>query len=60
MSARQSEAVTRALKLVARGSTPYAAAKKVGVALSTIYRAIERNRNAEAAPNPPTEIKVPE
>lgn len=44
MGARQSEEVTRALRLVAGGMTPYAAAKKVGIALSTIYRAVARNR----------------
>lgn len=42
MSARQSAAVDKALKLVAKGMTPYAAAKKVGIALSTIYRALLR------------------
>lgn len=41
---RQSAVVDRALKLVAGGMTPYAAAKKVGIALSTIYRAIERQK----------------
>jgi transposase len=44
MSARQSAAVDKALKLVAKGMTPYAAAKKVGIALSTIYRAIYRQK----------------
>jgi transposase len=44
MSARQSEAVTKALALVKRGITPYAAAKRVGIALSTIYRAIKRHK----------------
>src|SRR5678815_2060618 len=33
----QTAAVTKALRLVAGGLTPYAAAKKVGIALSTIY-----------------------
>ena len=43
MSARQSSAVDRALRLVRRdGLTPYAAARRAGIALSTIYRAIER------------------
>jgi len=32
----------KALKLIEKGMTPYAAAKKVGIALSTIYRAIKR------------------
>jgi transposase len=45
MTARQSAKVTRALKLVANGATPYAAAKKTGIALSTIYRAINRHRD---------------
>ena len=44
MAARQSAAVDQALKLVASGMTPYAAAKKIGIALSTIYRAIQRAR----------------
>lgn len=46
VSGRQSAEVTRALQLVARGMTPYAAAKKVGIALSTIYRAQARQRKA--------------
>ena len=44
MAGRQSSAVDKALKLIAKGSTPYAAAKKVGIALSTIYRAIKRQK----------------
>lgn len=44
MAGRQSAAVDRALKLIARGMTPYAAAKRVGIALSTIYRAIKRRQ----------------
>ncbi len=44
MSARQSAAVDKALRLVAGGVTAYAAAKRVGIALSTIYRAIKRNK----------------
>ena len=51
MAARQSAAVDRALKLVASGMTAYAAAKKTGIALSTIYEAIKRQKNAaKAAP----------
>jgi transposase len=46
MPARQSAAVDKALKLVAKGLTPYAAAKKVGIALSTIYRALKRRKCA--------------
>jgi transposase len=42
MTARQSAATERALKLVAKGWTAYAAAKKEGIALSTIYRALKR------------------
>jgi transposase len=37
-----SEPTARALKLIARGWTAYAAAKKEGIALSTIYRALKR------------------
>jgi predicted DNA-binding protein (UPF0251 family) len=45
MAGRQSEAVTKALKLVDSGKySPYAAAKKMGIALSTIYRAIARRK----------------
>lgn len=44
MSGRQSSAVDKALKLIAKGLTPYAAAKKVGIALSTIYRALKRQK----------------
>lgn len=44
MSARQSSAVDEALRLVAAGMTPYRAAKTVGIALSTIYRAQARQR----------------
>jgi len=44
MSGRQSEIVSKALKMVGKGITPYAAAKKTGIALSTIYRAIKRNQ----------------
>lgn len=44
MSARQSAAVDKALLLIAKGLTPYAAARKVGIALSTIYRAQKRAR----------------
>lgn len=50
MSARQSAEVTRALKLIARGSTAYAAAKKTGIALSTIYRAQARQRKSSPSP----------
>jgi hypothetical protein len=36
--------VARALAIVAAGETPYAAAKKTGIAISTIYRAIYRQK----------------
>lgn len=42
MTARQSAEVSQALRLVAKGMTAYAAAKKTGIALSTIYRALKR------------------
>lgn len=42
----QTRRVDRALQLVYAGSTPYAAAKTTGIALSTIYRAIDRRRRA--------------
>lgn len=37
-----SEPTAKALKLVEKGWTAYAAAKKQGIALSTIYRALKR------------------
>lgn len=49
MSARQSSAVDRAMRLVTGGMTAYAAAKRTGIALSTIYRALRRQREAAAA-----------
>lgn len=52
MSGRPSAATERALKLIAKGMTPYAAAKKVGIALSTIYRALKRR-------GPQEERKIP-
>lgn len=42
MTGQVSAATERALKLVLKGMTPYAAAKKTGIALSTIYRALKR------------------
>ena len=42
MTARISAATERALKHVAKGMTAYAAAKKEGLALSTVYRALKR------------------
>lgn len=44
MSGRQSAAVDRALSLISKGATAYAAARKVGIALSTIYRALKRQK----------------
>lgn len=44
MSGRPSAATEKALKLVAQGMTPYRAAKKTGIALSTIYRALARQK----------------
>jgi transposase len=44
MTARQSSAVDRALARVAAGMTAYRAAKLEGIALSTIYRALKRQR----------------
>lgn len=44
MSGKPSADTERAIKLVAKGMTPYAAAKKVGIALSTIYRALKREK----------------
>lgn len=46
MSGRPSAATEKALKLIAKGMTPYAAAKKVGIALSTIYRALAKKRSS--------------
>ena len=48
MSGQQSAATERALKLILKGWTAYAAAKKEGIALSTVYRAVKRAREAEA------------
>jgi transposase len=42
-----SEPTARALKLVAKGWTAYAAAKKEGIALSTIYRALKREKERQ-------------
>ena len=44
MAGKVSADTLRALRLIKRGYTPYAAAKKVGIALSTIYRAQKRIR----------------
>lgn len=42
MSGRPSAATERALKLILKGMAPFAAAKKVGVSPSTIYRALAK------------------
>jgi uncharacterized protein YfkK (UPF0435 family) len=42
MMGHQTNAVTRALRMVDAGMTAYAAAKKTRIALSTIYRALKR------------------
>ncbi len=47
MSGRISSQTEKALKLIAKGLTPYAAAKKVGISLSTIYRAQKRQLEAK-------------
>jgi hypothetical protein len=50
MTGRNSAATERALKRVANGETPYSAAKAEGIALSTIYRALERQKNKGRKP----------
>lgn len=45
MTGKTSAATERALRLILKGWTPYAAAKKEGIALSTIYRALKREQN---------------
>jgi hypothetical protein len=47
VTGQTSAATERALKLILKGLTPYAAAKKTGIALSTIYRALKREREKE-------------
>lgn len=47
MSGRRSEATARALRLIARGTNPFAAARKAGVNPSTIYRARKAEREKE-------------
>ncbi len=46
----QSERMTRALAMVAAGSTKYAAAKETGCTASALYRALKR------APSPDPEM----
>lgn len=38
MTGRPSAAMEKAMRLIRNGMTPYGAAKKVGIALSTMYR----------------------
>jgi hypothetical protein len=45
MPFKQSPATTKALRQIKQGKTPYRAAKDCGLALSTIYRALKRERN---------------
>lgn len=52
MSGRQSAAVDEALRLIAGGMNPFAAAKAAGIWPATIYRALKRQREANAATNP--------
>ncbi len=52
MSGRQSPKTEQALALVAGGLTRYAAAKRVGIDLSTVYRAWKQKETA------PTEATV--
>lgn len=45
----------QALRLIAAGATPYRAAKLMGLALSTIYRAMKRTRSGK--PTQPREAQ---
>lgn len=49
MTGRESAATERALERIRTGEckTAYAAAKAEGIALSTIYRALDREKNAD-------------
>jgi transposase len=47
MTGKTSGDTQKALALVLKGWTPYAAAKKTGIALSTVYRAIKREREKQ-------------
>ncbi len=49
MTGRRSAATDKALRLVAQGMSGYKAAKKCGLALSTVYRAIKPSRAATAS-----------
>ena len=61
MSGRQSAAVDGALRLIAGGMTVYRAAQTTGIAFSTAYRALARQRAAQNPPVPePPEAEPPE
>lgn len=47
MTGRQSSATEKALTRIQGGETAYAAAKAEGIALSTIYRALKRIKEAK-------------
>jgi transposase len=53
MYPRITAAVERALLRVKAGETAYSAAKAEGIALSTIYRAVKRMREAPKRRKPP-------
>ncbi len=50
MTGRRSSATDKALRLVAQGMTGYKAAKKCGLALSTVYRAIKSSQDTIPPP----------
>ncbi len=50
MTGRRSSATDKALRLVAQGMSGYKAAKKCGLALSTVYRAIKSSRATTLPP----------
>jgi transposase len=47
MTGKISGDTQKALALVLKGWTAYAAAKKTGIALSTVYRALKREREKQ-------------
>lgn len=55
MANRMCAATERAMKRIAKGQTAYSAALKEGIALSTIYRALKREREkTQVAPETPS------
>lgn len=46
MSGRISAATEHAMRLIATGINPHAAARQAGIAAATIYRALKRQREA--------------